>query len=126
MIIDMLAPLFIGYFVIMVLVFCFLSFAGLHIGVYWYQWRIETLRLWIMTIFWPFAPIMIFLHEREIRKYLSLSFEERMKIDGRYAVRHEDPRGVWIGYALPDKDGMINTMNGPKHYTEWKHNSEIH
>ena len=113
----------IGFFISLIFGF----YAMMHIGVYWYQFnRIQTLRTWGMAIMWPIAPIMIYLHEREVNKYLALSFEDRMRHDGRYAVRHIDPRGEWIGYALPDEDGMIRTMNGPKHYTEWKDNTEIH
>jgi hypothetical protein len=102
-------------------------YAMSHIGVYWYQFnRIKNLRTWGMIIVWPLSPILIYLHEREINKYFSLSFENRMRVDGRYAVQYKDSRGECIGYALPDKDGMIKTMNGFKHYTEWKDNTEVH
>ena len=67
-----------------VIAFFFLFTAAAHIGVYWYQFnRIQTLRVYALVVCWFLAPIIIFFHERKVKKYLSMSFEDRKKYDDR-------------------------------------------
>lgn len=77
-----------------------------HIGVYWYQFnRIETIRGHVGAMFWPLLPILIFIHEIQVNRYFNLSFEERMKYDGRVKKEYVDNNGkVTVYWELLEKD----------------------
>lgn len=90
----------IGYIFTSIFVWYSLS----HVGVYFYHLtRIHCIRGHVGSLLWPLLPVFIWINEVKTNRYFSLSFEERMKLEGRVKTVYTDSSGkTWEAWGFPE------------------------